>query len=83
VPYHIGDDYINNWGTVALGPNETFMDFRNLVFQKYGKNIASYTIVKLANKAYSRYYSTASVISQYTEDMEQTLLICYEIEPTI
>lgn len=70
VPYHIGDDYINNWGTVTIGPNETFMDFRNIVFEKYGKDISSYTIVKLANKVYSRYYSTTSTINQYSDDME-------------
>lgn len=70
VPYHIGDDYINNWGTVTIGQNETFMDFRNIVFEKYGKDISSYTIVKLANKVYSRYYSTTSTINQYSDDME-------------
>ena len=60
----------NNWGTVTIGQNETFMDFRNIVFEKYGKDISSYTIVKLANKVYSRYYSTTSTINQYSDDME-------------
>jgi hypothetical protein len=46
------------------------MDFRNIVFEKYGKDISSYTIVKLANKVYSRYYSTTSTINQYSDDME-------------
>jgi hypothetical protein len=59
VPYNLCDGYVNNRGELTVRSNETVMDFREAMKVKYGKGLADYTITKVNNNEFTKYFSSA------------------------
>lgn len=59
------------------------MTFRQLVKEKYGRDIASYTLTKVNNNEFTRYFSTATTFNQCFSEYEGKNLICYEVDPAL
>jgi len=46
------------------------MDFRNLIYMKYGVHTADYTITKVQDNSYKRFYDTESQIDMFSGTAE-------------
>jgi hypothetical protein len=58
VPYEISEGYINYSCAIEIRSSDTIMDLRNSVVEKYGKSTSSYTITKVHNNEFTKYFST-------------------------
>lgn len=58
------------------------MDFRQQVCKKYGKQLASYTITKIVDNSFRRFFPTGGEIAAFTT-MDTGHLLLYEVNPSI
>lgn len=61
LPYDLGKEgYTNFKGQIEIRGSETVMDLRNEILKKYGVSKASYTVTKVNNNDFQKFFSTAS-----------------------
>lgn len=82
VPYTLKDDFINNKLDVTMRPSDSWLEFRNKIKEKYGKDVESYTITRVADCNMKRYFHTEGQIDQFTSDKMGQLLL-YEVDPNL
>jgi hypothetical protein len=59
VPYDLNKKgYVNYKGMVSIRGSDSVMQFRREVYETYGVDVSSYTITKVNNNEFSRYFST-------------------------
>jgi len=59
VPYDLNKKgYVNFKGKVSIRGSDSVMQFRREVYETYGVDVSSYTITKVNNNEFSRYFST-------------------------
>lgn len=64
IPYNITENYINKSGSLVIRANERIMDLRHQLKEKYGIPLASYTVAKVNNNEFTRFFSTETLVEQ-------------------
>ena len=84
IPYDLAKDgYTNFKGQIEIRGSETVMDMRNEILKKYGVAKASYTVTKVNNNDFQRYFSTTTQVDETQKDSDGKYLLIYEANPTL
>lgn len=59
------------------------MTFRQLVYEKYGYNPAGFTVAKVNNNEFARYYSTSVSVEKLMSNEHGKHVLLYEINPSL
>lgn len=81
VPYDFVDGYMNHAGTVNIRSNDTWQEFRSQVYKRYGKAQSDYTICRVNDNTYKRFYSLSGTVDQQTAGANTGILLLYQNNP--
>lgn len=65
VPYDVKEGYINFSCQVQMRGNDSMMELRQAIQNKYGQNPASYTITKVSNNDFQRYFNHKHTVDDF------------------
>lgn len=59
------------------------MAFRESIFEKFKTNIAQYTITKVNNNEFTRFFPLSNSCEELTNEDLGRVILCYEIDPKL
>ena len=83
VPYNIGSGYVNYSGSIKLRLTDSVMTFREQIYEKFKTNIAQYTITKVNNNEFTRFFPLSNSCEELTNEDLGRVILCYEIDPLL
>jgi hypothetical protein len=83
LPHKIGNDFINKKGSVTLKTTDNIETFRQAVQEKYGLDMANYTVAKVNENEFVKYYSMKLSFPDDLIDSKGKNLLLYEVDPAL
>jgi len=56
LPYNINNEFINKQGSITMKSTDSIMTFRKLIQEKYGLDMANYTVAKVNENEFVKYF---------------------------
>lgn len=82
VPHTLQDDFVNLKMDISIRPSDSWLEFRAKIKAKYGKDLAGYTITRVADCNMKQYYHTEGQVDQFTS-YKQGQMLLYENDPRL
>lgn len=83
LPYKINSGYVNYSAKLMIRQNETVESLRDLLWEKHKVPKASYTITKVNQNEFTRYFGCSATVEQLQDGVDGNFVICYEIDPSL
>ena len=83
LPYDINNEFINKQGSITIKSSDSIMTFRKLVQEKYGINMANYTVAKVNENEFVKYFHMHQSFPDDLIDSKGKNLLLYEVNPAL
>ena len=80
LPYVISEGYVNLSGRLTLSQNDTLADLRRAMKDKYDVDPADYTVTKVNNNEFTRFFNHKQKVEALQNETEGRFMMFYQVD---